>query len=105
MHNKKENIVIVGAGLTGLALCNLLKGTNTSLSVLDSQPKSFYKKIDSDRNIVLSNTSMLIFKNIGIWEEIKKYCAEVKNIHISKKWPELVVTPSFIKGHSFPISL
>ena len=85
MHNKKENIVIVGAGLTGLALCNLLKGTNTSLSVLDSQPKSFYKKIDSDRNIVLSNTSMLIFKNIGIWEEIKKYCAEVKNIHISKK--------------------
>ena len=27
------------------------------------------------------------------------------NIHISKKWPELVVTRSFIKGHSFPISL
>ena len=27
------------------------------------------------------------------------------NIHISKKWPELVVTQSFIKGHSFPISL
>ena len=27
------------------------------------------------------------------------------NIHISKKWPELVITLSFIKGHSFPISL
>ena len=27
------------------------------------------------------------------------------NIHISKKWPELVVTLSFIKGHSFRISL
>ena len=27
------------------------------------------------------------------------------NIHISKKWPELVITRSFIKGHSFPISL
>ena len=27
------------------------------------------------------------------------------NIHISKQWPELVVTRSFIKGHSFPISL
>ena len=26
-------------------------------------------------------------------------------IHISKKWPELVVTLSFIKGHSFRISL
>ena len=25
-------------------------------------------------------------------------------IHISKKWPELVVTLSFIKGHSFRIS-
>ena len=27
------------------------------------------------------------------------------NIHIAKKWPEIVVTWSFIKGHSFPISL
>ena len=27
------------------------------------------------------------------------------NIHISKQWPELVVTRSFIKGHSFPITL
>ena len=26
------------------------------------------------------------------------------NIHISKKWPELVIPLSFIKGHSFPIS-
>ncbi len=27
------------------------------------------------------------------------------NIHISKKWPELVITLSFIKEHSFRISL
>ena len=27
------------------------------------------------------------------------------NIHIAKKWPEMVVTWSFIKGQSFPISL
>ena len=27
------------------------------------------------------------------------------NIHTSKKWPELVITLSFIKGHLFPITL
>ena len=27
------------------------------------------------------------------------------NIHIAQKWPEMVITWSFIKGHSFPISL
>ena len=27
------------------------------------------------------------------------------NIQMAKKWPEMVVTPSFIKGHSFPITL
>ena len=27
------------------------------------------------------------------------------NIQMAKKWPEMVVTQSFIKGHSFPITL
>ena len=27
------------------------------------------------------------------------------NIQMAKKWPEMVVTRSFIKGHSFPITL
>ena len=30
----------------------------------------------------------------------------MKNEHTNdKKWPEMVLTQSFIKGHSFPISL
>ena len=85
MHNKKDNITIIGAGLTGLAFCNLLKNTKINISLIDIQPKIFYKTTDNDRYIVLSNTSKIILQSIGIWCEIKKHCTEVKNIHISKK--------------------
>lgn len=85
MNNVKDDIVIVGAGLTGLAFCNLLKKTNIKISLIDIQPKSFYKIINNDRYIVLSNTSKSILESIGLWNEVSNHCSEVKNIHISKK--------------------
>ena len=85
MYKKTEDIIVVGAGLTGLAFCNLLKNTNIRLSLLDIHPKKFYKSFENDRHIVLSNSSKSIFESIGLWEEINKYCSKVKNIHISKK--------------------
>ena len=85
MYKKTEDIIIVGAGLTGLAFCNLLKDTKIKLSLLDIQPKKIYKSFESERYIVLSNSSKSILESIGIWKEINKYCSKVKNIHISKK--------------------
>ena len=57
MYKKTEDIIVVGAGLTGLAFCNLLKNTNIRLSLLDIHPKKFYKSFENDRHIVLSNSS------------------------------------------------
>ena len=85
MNNVRDDIVIVGAGLTGLAFCNLLKKTNIKISIIDIQPKSYYKTINNDRYIVLSNTSKLILESISLWNDVSKYCSKVKNIHISKK--------------------
>ena len=85
MNNIKDDIVIVGAGLTGLAFCNLLKKTNIKISLMDIQPESFYKTINNDRYIVLSNTSKSILESMSLWNEVSKHCSEVKNIHISKK--------------------
>lgn len=85
MYKKTEDIIIVGAGLTGLAFCNLLKDTKIKLTLLDIQSKTLYKSFKNERHIVLSNSSKSILESIGLWKEISKYCSKVKNIHISKK--------------------
>ncbi|MDB2461402.1 FAD-dependent monooxygenase [Gammaproteobacteria bacterium] len=85
MYKKTEDIIIVGAGLTGLAFCNLLKDTKIKLTLLDIQSKTLYKSFKNERHIVLSNSSKSILESIGLWKEIIKYCSKVKNIHISKK--------------------
>tara|TARA_S200000501_G_scaffold372058_1_gene416357 strand:- start:4475 stop:5683 length:1209 start_codon:yes stop_codon:yes gene_type:complete len=85
MSKEKYNIVIIGAGLTGLAFCNLLKKSDIKIKLIDNNPESFYKNIMTDRYIVLSNTSRLILESIDLWEQVSKYCTKIKNIHISKK--------------------
>jgi len=85
MHKKENQITIVGAGLTGLAFCNLLKDFNLKVTIIDTQPKSFYKNTDNERYIVLSNTSKIILESIGLWSKVNTYCTKVKNIHISKQ--------------------
>ena len=74
---KEENkITIIGAGLTGLAFCNLLKDSNIKISIIDSQPKTFYKDVNNERYIVLSNTSKIIlektFTNFSTVESLKR---------------------------------
>ena len=85
MQKKNHNITIIGAGLTGLAFCNLLKESDTNIQLIDNNPKSFYKNINIDKHIVLSNTSKLILESINLWNQISQHCTKIKNIHISKK--------------------
>jgi len=86
MKNKvNEDIILVGAGLTGLTFCNFLKETDMKIAIFDVNPEEFYNTFDDNRHIVLSNTSKIILSNMGIWGELENYCTEIKNIHISKK--------------------
>ena len=85
MFKENYNIGVIGAGLTGLAFCNLMKGTNINTKLIDSNSQSFYNDIRIDRYIVLSNTSKLILESIGLWKEISIHCSKIRNIHISKK--------------------
>ena len=85
MSKEINDISIVGAGLTGLAFCNLLKSKEISVSIIDVNSKKFYETTNNERYIVLSNTSQIILDSIGLWSEIKPYCINIKNIHVSKK--------------------
>ncbi len=80
-----KDIILVGAGLTGLTFCNFLKDTDIKISIFDVNPQEFYNSFNDDRHIVLSNTSKIILSNMGIWGELESHCTEIKNIHISKK--------------------
>ena len=80
MSQEKYNIVLIGAGLTGLAFCNLLKKSDIKIKLIDNNPESFYKNIMTDRYIVLSNTSRLILESIDLWEQVSKYCTKIKNV-------------------------
>ena len=85
MNKEINDISVVGAGLTGLAFCNLLKSKEISVSIIDVNSKNFYETTNNDRYIVLSNTSQVILDSIGLWPEIKPHCINIKNIHVSKK--------------------
>ncbi len=85
MSKENYNITVIGAGLTGLAFCNLMKNTNINTKLIDSNSQSFYNDIKIDRYIVLSNTSKLILESMDLWEEISIHCSSIRNIHISKK--------------------
>ena len=85
MSKEINDISIVGAGLTGLAFCNLLKSKEISVSIIDVNSKKFYETTNNERYIVLSNTSQIILDSIGLWSEIKPHCINIKNIHVSKK--------------------
>ena len=85
MNKEINDISVVGAGLTGLVFCNLLKNKEINVSIIDVNSKNFYEKTNNERYIVLSNTSQIILDSIGLWSEIKPHCINIKNIHVSKK--------------------
>ena len=82
---RKEDILLVGAGLTGLTFCNFLKNSKLKITILDSNPDKFYKEVDNTRYIVLSNTSKKILSKLDLWKDLAKHCSKIENIHISKK--------------------
>ena len=74
----------------------------------------FWTKLQKNRNGNISILSHNFWTNQNLLEfrPVKHVIMTVWTsvlwkmiIHISKKWPEVVITLSFIKGHSFPISL
>ena len=76
MNHQSYDIVIVGAGITGATLANLLaKKTNLSIAVLDSHmPVSDWSADEySQRVSAINHTAVQVFQQLGIW---KTLCAK-----------------------------
>ena len=77
----QEDITIVGGGVVGMLLA-------ISLSKLSYKILLIEKKINpqnDQRSIVLSYSSIVIIKSLGVWEYIKNHVAYIDHIHVSEK--------------------
>ena len=97
------DVIIVGGGMVGaslaIALLPLTKAPhNLKVCVIDAfehlSDKKGDKKDDNrsdsqpsydDRSIALSHGSSLIFKGMGLWDELKVKTSQIKQIHISDR--------------------
>ncbi|MFL0811417.1 MAG: UbiH/UbiF/VisC/COQ6 family ubiquinone biosynthesis hydroxylase [Agarilytica sp.] len=75
MPTKKVDIAIVGGGVIGLTMANLLKGMSANVLLIDggaavaSINKHELEKIDP-RVLAISKKSEAIFKKIGVWDAV-----------------------------------
>ena len=65
------DIIIIGAGPTGLALACSLSKTNLKIAVVEKLPRVSFSKPQYDgREIALTHRSVKILKKIGAWSFI-----------------------------------
>lgn len=82
--NINTEIIIIGAGLTGLTLgCSLAK-EGFNIVIIDKQdPKIFLAKSYDRRSSAISYGSSLILKNIGLWENVENNAGEILDIRVT----------------------
>ena len=67
----KRDIVIIGAGPTGLSLACSLADTNLKITVMEKQSIRYLSSPSYDgREIALTHFSKKILKNLGVWKRI-----------------------------------
>ncbi|AIL13306.1 hypothetical protein IM40_07055 [Candidatus Paracaedimonas acanthamoebae] len=77
--------LIVGAGPVGATLALALAQAGVKSAIVDTcDPAQVLKKEFDGRTIAISHGSHLIFKALGLWEELSSFVEPIKKIHISQ---------------------
>ena len=83
MKNFNADIVIIGAGLTGLCLASILSILDYKIVLIDKNKISFnYFKKSDFRTTALSEGSKNILNKYGLWRNIKPHAQPIKKIKI-----------------------
>ena len=83
-NNKKYNIIICGAGITGLTQALLLSDLNLKIAVIDKKfPDLDINKLNLStydlRVSAITPTSTEVFKKLGVWQDILNLRAQPYN--------------------------
>jgi len=87
---KKKNhydIVIVGAGLTGLLMSLLLGSNGINACVIEQSDykKNFSKNLDNRTTAISQGTKRLLEK-LSLWKSIKRFCQPIKKITVQEQF-------------------
>lgn len=77
----KYDIVIVGGGMVGATLALSLQ-KKFRILLVDASPLAVK---EDHRLIALNHTSICLFKNLNIWEQMSAHATKIANIHVSKR--------------------
>lgn len=90
LASEDYDIVIIGGGLSGLALAIALSSLSCRVAIVDAKPfhaiNNDTKIADEDlRAIALSYVSQQIFTNLGLWDELKQFAYPIQHVHVSDR--------------------
>ena len=84
MTNKKNDIIIIGAGAIGLAFALSLADTKLNILIIDKASEDKLANPEYDgRETGLTNFSVSLLKQLNIWQDIeKKYISSLKEARV-----------------------
>lgn len=87
--NHTADIAIVGGGMVGMTLALMLARTNCAARIALIAPHDFGElSVESNfdaRSTALSFGSIQLFRQLGIWDSLSKYAADISNVAVSDK--------------------
>jgi 2-octaprenyl-6-methoxyphenol hydroxylase len=83
MYEKEFDVIIVGSGIIGASLALILAKTDFNVAIIEAAPLAKDLAHQPDKTIVLAHSSQIIFKMMGIWEQVAPNACAIQEIHVS----------------------
>ena len=87
--SKVTDVVIVGGGLVGLALANMLAPMGIQTVLIEANPSTDSRRSYDDRVIALSYGSAVVLQSMpsgeAVWSEVKTRATEIRHVHVSER--------------------
>ncbi|SCX52126.1 FAD-dependent monooxygenase [Nitrosospira sp. Nsp1] len=81
-HHYDYDLIIIGGGPVGMALALALRGSGTSVLLLEA--RGMPAKTEDSRPLALSHGSRLILQRLGVWDKLPEV-TPILTIHISNR--------------------
>lgn len=84
MATLKTDVLIVGGGLAGLTLAGVLGKAGVNVTIIDREaPEKQLGKNHDGRTTAISFASHRVLQAAGVWADIKKDCAPIRDIRVA----------------------
>ncbi len=86
MRKAIYDVAIVGGGLLGATLADLLSRQKLRVALIEQTPFTTEKPFDNDaRSLALSYGTRSVLERWGLWTDLVSHTAAIKHIHISER--------------------